>query len=241
MHDHRTGATPARQAQRAAGVQQPPLFGEERRHFLEDVPLARRLDPGLRLREVGQVHRESAHHRARSVVQLDARGQPLGGEARLRPHQERGVRWRRTGCRRIARADEVIEGHDAVDLDERFLELRSKVLALVDDLRRIARFDQLASGTLRGVDQRRIEDDRRQRDRQEREQELHGLRAVAIDESIPVHQPGRDRGARSDQHGRPLRRRVVRRVDDEKCDGREQPQGHGAHAPQAWSRRKHPR
>ena len=233
MHDHRTGATPARQAQRAPGVKQLPLFGEQRRHFLEDLPLARRLGPRLRLREVGQVHRESAHHRARSIVQLDTRRQPLGGEARLRPHQERGVRRRRAGYRRIARADEIVEGDDAVDLDERFLELRSKVLTLVDDLRRVARLDQVATSTLRGVDKRRIKDDRRQRDRQEREQELHRLRAMAIDELIAIHQPRRDRSAGGHQYGRPPRRGVVRRIEAEQGDSRKQPQRQRAHAPAA--------
>ena len=58
------------------------------------------------------------------VVQLDARRQALGGEAGLRPHQERGVRRRRTGYRRIAGPHEIVQRHDAVDLDERLLQLR---------------------------------------------------------------------------------------------------------------------
>ena len=35
-------------ADAAAGVQQPPLFGKERRDFFEHFPVARRLLPGLR-------------------------------------------------------------------------------------------------------------------------------------------------------------------------------------------------
>ena len=48
VHDHRTRASPFRQADRTAGMQQSPFFGEERRHFLEDLPVAGRLRPRLR-------------------------------------------------------------------------------------------------------------------------------------------------------------------------------------------------
>jgi len=47
------------------------------------VWLACRLVAGLRLREVGEIHREAADHRAGRVMQFDARRQAFGGETGL--------------------------------------------------------------------------------------------------------------------------------------------------------------
>ncbi len=241
MHDHGTGAGIVRKTDRAARVQESPLFGKQRRHFLERLPVTPGFIPRLRLREVGQVHRETADHLAGGVVQFNARREAFGREARLRPDKERCFRWRRPGRRRLAGAHQVIERDDAVDLDQGLFELRMEILALVGDLWRVARFDQLAARTLRGVDQRRIENQRRNGDRQERQQQPRRLRSVAIDRRVTMNEPRTDRRRHGDQHRRPLRRAIIGRQQAEEDRRRQQPQADGPQPPRQRAAREHPR
>ena len=163
MHDDRTGdnaaAIGAGGADRAAGVQQAPFFREERRHLFEHLPLARSLLPALSLRAVGQVQRKPARHRARGIVQFDARGQALGRQAGLRPDQKGRVGRRWPGGRRVAREHQRVETFDAIDLGQRLRQLEPDVGALVDDLGRVTFGDHLSARACRGVHQRRIEHD----------------------------------------------------------------------------------
>ena len=182
MHDHRTGAASARRGttpcRRAAAA------ALRRRAATPPRAISQSHDGSLHgcgCVKSGRFIAKRLTIAPRGVVQLDARRQPLGGEAGLRPHQERRVGRRRAGHRRIAGPHQIIERDDAIDLGEGFLQLGVQVLPLVHDLRRVARFDQLPPRALRGIDQRRIQHERRQRDRQERQQQPHRLRAVAID------------------------------------------------------------
>ena len=220
MDDDRSGAAAIRRADRLAGVQQPPLFGKQRRDLFENLPVARLFDPGLRLREVRQVHREAADHRAGGVVQLDARGQALGGQAGLRPGEEGGVDRRRAGHRRIAGAHERVQRFHAIDLLQGALQLPVHILPLVQHLRRVAGFDQFLSRAQRGINQGRVEHQRRQRDREERHQQLRRLANCAASSAhsgSPPTPPPRQRrsppptGHRGSAIGNPRREEENRR------------------------------
>ncbi len=212
-------------------MQQPPLFGKQRRDLLQNLPVALVLDPRLRLREVGQVHRKPADHRAGGVVQLDARGQALGGQAGPRPHHEGGVNRRRAGHRRIAGAHERVERFDAIDLLECALQLGPHILPLVQHLRRVAGFDQLLSRSQRGIDEGRVEHQRRQRDRQERQQQAGGLRAMPHHRRIAAHHPRGGGGKHNHRNRRPRRSAIGDQRWKEEDRRRQEPRHRAANPP----------
>ena len=64
-------------------------------------------------------------------------------------------------------ADELVQRFDAIDLLQGALQLGVHILPLVQDLRRVAGFDQFLSRAQRRINQGRVEHERRQRDREE--------------------------------------------------------------------------
>ena len=92
VHDHRAdgagAAAAVLHAHGPAGVEQPALLGEERRHLLEQLPAARRFLPRLVGGGLGQVEGEAVHHPPGGVVELDRRGQAAGRQRGLRPDVE---------------------------------------------------------------------------------------------------------------------------------------------------------
>ena len=215
----------------AAGVQQPALLGEERRDLLEQLPAARRLLPRLVGGGLGQVEREAVHHPPGGVVELDRRGQAAGRQRGLRPHVEGRVDGDRAAGRRHRRGDEIRHALHAIDLHERLAQVELEIAPLVDDLRGQFAFDgrlPIAGGQ---SGQRRVERQRRQRQRGEEDQQPRRLRAAAQHGPRPV---GR-RGHRQ-QHGECRRDRSggrARRMPDHRAGDGPGDERHQAPAPPA--------
>ena len=125
----------------AASVQQSPLFGIQRRYFLEDFPCAGRHAPRCG-GPPPAVHRKTADHGAercgarRSTSCAGSPGSFATTPGRRRPSR-RARQWR------IARAHQLVQPLNAIDLDERLLQFEAHVLPLIHHLRRITRFHQL--------------------------------------------------------------------------------------------------
>ena len=110
-------------------------------------------------------------------MQLDARGQALGGQAGLRPRQERGADRRRAGAadrspapaRPARRCDRSPQGRSAAS---------GARPAAGSTLQARSGIRSAAVARERSIDQRRIEHERGQRDRQERQDQPGRLRTA---------------------------------------------------------------
>ena len=189
-------------ADAAPGVQQPPLFGAERRCFFEDFPLAAGFPPPLRARQVfGQIGREAADQRPFRAVELDGCGQAIGRQIGLRPDAQRRLaegfaRRRYVGERR--RRPRSICSSTALTF---FL----KPIALLECLLRILLFDQPPEAAVREVQQRRVEHERGDEQDHRPGDEPQRLGRMAIPGPAP-RQPPRQREAREARKGRGPRR-----------------------------------
>ena len=186
----------------AAGVQQPALLGEERRHLFEQLPAARRLLPGPIGGGLGQVEREAVDHAAGGVVELDRRGEPAGGERRLRPDVERRVDGDRAGARRHRRGDEVRHAVHAIDLVERLAQVQLQIAPLVHDLRGEFSLDRRLTVAGDQAGQGGVERQRRQQQRRQQYQQPGRLGAPPEHAAGPV-----GRGGHRHQHGEHRQRR----------------------------------
>ena len=174
-------------AQAAARVQQPALLGAERRHLFEHLPLAAGFLPALpRLGVLGQIQGEAAGDRARLVVELDRRGQAVGGQVGLRPDQKGVFRRDLARGRRRLRPDQVDQAGHGVDLIHGPPDGGLYFVPLTDGLGRQLRFHDLAPGLVSLVGGSGMEGHRGQCQSQEHRQQGRRLGRVPP----PSQQPG---------------------------------------------------
>ncbi len=207
MHENRADLRAVGQTDGPAGMQQHLIVGRRLR-FAEDVPGAFGFHGPLGRQKLGrQVQREAADQPAAGIVQLDRRGQALPPQLGLRPEEEGAVGvGRRAGLCDVGDELSGDDGH-GVQLLTRAAEPRAQLVAMIQDLRRVLGGDGVLERRLLVADQRGIQRDGRQHERQVGHREARGLRGM----SIAGNDPARRAGGGQDQRQRRQQRDQTRR------------------------------